>query len=288
MGIVSLAEEMEQASTYQRLARQVTNDRREIAQQLKTLSDQLSKSRKRTLAVDRFGSKLQISSDVLILGGLALSSADRPGLSLGLTVAGTSSGVLGAVLTGGASLKGFFTTQYSLQRIIARLEEHYRQLIQLFELGADQKFVEDTVRFRATLDQLIALSRNGFVNMILRLNSDQQALAQGVQKLPTALDPRPIAALAKCLARSIRYYRTFRKVLWALLAYRIAGAEVAASLPDTPLTMTAREKKKALLAVGAVLLFDIMHFVSIRRQSDRDPPAIKLLRSMAQNAEQIQ
>lgn len=288
MGGVTLAEEMDRASNYQRMARQIMSEKQEIAQQLTNMSEQLLKSRGRTLALDRVGTRIQVGSDVLILGGLTTSTADRAGLSLALTVAGTAAGILGAVLSCGANLKGFFTAQYSLQKLIVRLENHHRNLTQLFELGADQQFVDDTIKFRKALDQLIVLSQNGFVNMILRLNSGQKALAQGAQKkLPTALDPRPIAALAKCLVRSVKYYRIFRKVLWALLAYRIAGAEVAASLPDTPLTMSVQDKKKATAIAAAILVFDIMRLSSIRRQARRDPPTVKLLRSMAQDSKRI-
>lgn len=277
---------MDRDEAYLRLARQVNTERREVAHQLNAAVDQLTKIRHRSLKIDRIGSGLQVGSGVMMVGGLVASTTtDRAALSLALTTAGTATGVVGALLSGGANIGGFLTTQNPLERLIIRLEQHHRNLSQLHQLDPMASVTADmAIQFRKSLDQLITLSQNGFIKMLLRMESNSlvhPGVADGFRgKLPTVLDPKVLQSLAKCLVRSIKYGKMSRKAAWALLAYRIAGSEVAAMLPDTPLSMDSSERRKALIISVIILILDFVHWKRLRRTQE-DTPVVNLLRSMS-------
>lgn len=286
---ISLAEEMDQSEAHQRLARQILNERRELCEQMKAIADQLKKCSSRALAVDRVGSKIQTGSSALILGGLVTSKqqVDRPGLSLGLTAAGMTAGVVGAILCSGADLGGFFATRRALQKLIDRLDQHHRSLVRMLQLRGDEQYAVATKRFRWILDQLIALNQNGFVDIFVKLGWTRSASHEGSCNIPFLLDPRPIGSVVKCIVRSAKYVQVSRKVIWALLAYRIAGPEVAASLPDTPLTMSDSARRTATVVAAVVFLADYVRMLKIGRLKSDDLPAIQALNSLSNTVQTI-
>lgn len=127
------------------------------------MADYLAKTHTDVLIADRVGTGVGIASGALVIGGL-IAAPFTAGLSLGLTIAGTTTGVLGGITSAGANITGYVISKQSLASLEEELKGHITNLESLY--SSNSRYLLYAARFRPTLEQLAKLSEGGWQTLL--------------------------------------------------------------------------------------------------------------------------
>lgn len=219
-----------------RLSKKTLRERKEIIKKLRNMADQLAKTHSNVLIADRVGTGVGIGSGLLIIGGL-VAAPFTAGISLGLTIAGTTTGLMGAITSVGANITGLVITKNSLAPLEKELNEHLKNLKELSSI--DPQYLDRVTRFRPTLEILAKLSETGWtlflqtikkiISHILDGNNDRvrQSLNQVVDphiknllnQLPLPLDSNSLRALAVICTDILSHIRSIKQAILAFLNF---------------------------------------------------------------------
>ncbi|XP_057374975.1 uncharacterized protein LOC130695927 [Daphnia carinata] len=231
-----LPNEIENLKMLQDLSEEILHERQRIIKKLREMADYLAKTHNDVLIADRVGTGVGIGSGLLVIGGL-IAAPFTAGISLGLTITGTATGLLGGVTSAGANITGYFISKNELTSLKAELGEHLLHLEKLST--ADSKYLVRATRFRPTLEMLGKLSEQGWMQLFgtfqklitLALNGDYAQINKAVnhvadpqikhliQKLPLPLDPELLHALADACSLVITQMRGIKQAIAAFLNY---------------------------------------------------------------------
>lgn len=231
-----LPNEIENLKMLQDLSEEILHERQRIIKKLREMADYLAKTHNDVLIADRVGTGIGIGSGLLVIGGL-IAAPFTAGISLGLTVTGTATGLLGGVTSAGANVTGYFISKNELTSLKAELGEHLLHLEKLST--ADSKYLVRATRFRPTLEMLGKLSEQGwmllfgtFQKLITHaLNGDYAQINKAVnhmtdpeikhliQKLPLPLDPELLHTLAEVCTLVMTQMRSIKQAVAAFLNY---------------------------------------------------------------------
>ena len=109
------------------------------------MADYLAKTHTDVLIADRVGTGVGIASGALVIGGL-IAAPFTAGLSLGLTIAGTTTGVLGGITSAGANITGYVISKQSLASLEEELKGHITNLESLY--SSNSRYLLYAARFR--------------------------------------------------------------------------------------------------------------------------------------------
>lgn len=219
-----------------RLSKKTLRERKEIIKKLRNMADQLAKTHSNVLIADRVGTGVGIGSGLLFIGGL-VAAPFTAGISLGLTIAGTTTGLMGAITSVGANITGLVITKNSLAPLEKELNEHLKNLKELSSV--DPQYLDRATRFRPTLEILAKLSETEWtlflqtikknISHILHGNNDQvrQSLNQVVDphiknllnQLPLPLDSNSLRALAVICTDILSHIRSIKQAILAFLNF---------------------------------------------------------------------
>ena len=231
-----LPNELTNLKMLQDLSEEVFQERQRIIKKLRDMADYLEKTHADVLIADRVGTGVGIGSRLLVLGGL-VAAPFTAGISLSLTIAGTTTGILSGITSAGANITGYILSKKELTSLKNELGEHLLHLEKLS--SSDSKYLVRATRLRPTLEMLAKLSEQKlmllfttFQKLITHaLNGDYAKINRLVDhvadpeiksliiKLPLPFNPESLHALADICTLIMSQIRSIKQAITAFLNY---------------------------------------------------------------------
>ena len=231
-----LPNELTNLKMLQNLSEEVFQERQRIIKKLRDMADYLEKTHADVLIADRVGTGVGIGSGLLVLGGL-VAAPFTAGISLSLTIAGTTTGILSGITSAGANITGYILSKKELTSLKNELGEHLLHLEKLS--SSDSKYLVRATRLRPTLEMLAKQSEQGWMLLLTTfqklithaLNGDYAKINRVVdhvadpeiksliKKMPLPFNPESLHALAEICTLIKRQIPSIKDAIIAFLNY---------------------------------------------------------------------
>jgi len=170
-----------------------------IIKKLRDMADRLAKIHSDVLIADRVGTGVGIGSGVLTIGGI-IAAPFTAGASLTLSVAAAGGGLLGGGTSIGANITGHVLLKLNLKKLATDAASHNSKVEALLKLADDSILLKHASRFRPSLEMLIQISQNEFLQMLTTIQKMVQLALDGSYDMmknlfPKSKDPKVMTLL---------------------------------------------------------------------------------------------